>query len=485
MISGRSWFLRNIGRKSSKNYSQNNTHKENNNVMISNNFSSNFINKTKTNVIAFCLLSSFYASSSLANMGNIASTYGASARDIASAQGLSMFNSSAAGVYYNSAYLTQTKESGGGEINAGLLLSGGELRAVGNARSGSVISDAEKGALVVGIKTDLSKLTTFEKPIYLGVLVAIEDYGTTLLDFNSSTSETGQFLEYDNQPIFITIGGGIEIIDGFSTGLSGIVTLDADASMSAIFEDLAGTTKNESINITGEPQVSFIFSGLLELEKLLCSPETSNCFASGIELSGSYRESSQTDTKVDANVLIEGLGANEIAFTINTLDAYQPASITLGMLFNVGPSRVALSVEQQNWSNLTGKFANDSVRDQANIEFVDIVIPRIAAEFNIADDTQFITGLALRKSPLESTESPDINIFDNDRIIAGFGLSTQFELSKIIKNPLRLDLGYQYQKLDDRQFRIRNNSSSSSNNNEIVKTDGDLHIVSGSITLKF
>src|SRR5690554_3605168 len=61
----------------------------------------------------------------LASMGNTATTFGILPTDIASAQGLSLFNSQVSATYYNPAFLVRDPR---GELTAGLFHAEHELR---------------------------------------------------------------------------------------------------------------------------------------------------------------------------------------------------------------------------------------------------------------------------------------------------------------------------------------------------------------------
>lgn len=432
----------------------------------------------------FISISAFWVSTAFASMGNIASTYGISTLDISSSQGFSLFNPHAAVVYYNPSYLAEGEK---GEITAGLVFVNGELRARGSDRSGSLLSDAKKESAVIGITFDASQLTTLDKSIYIGAIVSLEKYGTSIVELDVATSESGQFLEYDTQPIFVTLGAGMEITKGFNAGLSAILTMDVAGKLDATFLDLSGQTKYESLSLGGEPQLSFVISGTWDLEKIFCPTNKSHCTFSGWSLAGSYRQASQTDIRVDANILIQQLTPEDspVEFSVTTLDAYQPASFTGGIQYQSNKIRYGLTLEQQQWSDLTSEFKSDTVRDQANIQFDDIIIPRIAAAYSLSPATRIVTGLAFRPTPLETTSSEDINLFDSDRIIYGLGVSTSWPSKGIFQYPLKLDLAYQYHRIDERDFVISNTKNSTENDGTLIKSDGDVHVLSGSLTLNF
>ncbi|HLV76998.1 MAG TPA: aromatic hydrocarbon degradation protein, partial [Marinobacter sp.] len=70
---------------------------------------------------------------------------------------------------------------------------------------------------------------------------------------------------------------------------------------------------------------------------------------------------------------------------------------------------------------------------------------------------------------------------DTDKIVVGLGVSATYDRTRWLAYPVRLDLGYQYQKLEERDFTLVDYSG----NETEVTADGDVHVFSGSITFKF
>ena len=147
----------------------------------------------------------------------------------------------------------------------------------------------------------------------------------------------------------------------------------------------------------------------------------------------------------------------------------------------------------QEWSSLEEELEGDTIKDQAveadgdaRLAFKDIVVPRIGGEFHL-DDTYMITGgVAFSESPLDSTGSLEVNYLDTDKWIVGVGLTAQYTSVPILAYPVRLDLAYQYQKLESREFDLYDRRSPSYpapyGSGEV---DGEVSVFTGSITLKF
>ncbi|WP_228276953.1 outer membrane protein transport protein [Marinobacter sp. JSM 1782161] len=415
-----------------------------------------------------------------ASMGNIGTTYGLFPADIASAQALSMFNSQVSATYYNPAYLAKDSR---GELTTGLLHAEPELRASSPARDGDILSDQESQHVLIGMKTNLSSLTRFDHPIYLGFIAGVEKYGKEMLAFESTTSEDGQFLEYGRQPLFLNIGGATTAWRGIDVGASFRITLHSTAELSTT-TDLAGNTEYESLSVNAEPSLRSILSTNIDWGETVC-PD-SDCWLDGWDTSFAYRSSSNTNTTVDARTVIPGLipESAPLVFSVLTYDSYQPSIYAVGVQYSTDSWRVGVTLEQQNWSDLEDEFENDTIKDQANAKFDDILIPRIGAEFKFAEHFGLTLGAAYQESALKSNSTQDVNYFDNDKYIFGIGLSAEYTRTRLFTYPIRFDIAYQHQMLEERDFET-DNTAAGARTGETVTTDGDVDVISGSVTFKF
>ena len=440
--------------------------------------------KTLKTVLATTTLAC--STASFASMGNIGTTYGIMPLDVASAQGLSLFNSQVSATYYNPAALTKDPR---GELATGILHAEHELKAASKGgpaapvRKGDVLQNTPSQHVLVGMKTNVGSLTTLGIPVYLGFIAGVEKYGKEMLAFESETSPEGQFLEYGRQPLFLNLGGAAQVWRGVSAGYAARITLHADASLQAR-SDLAGNTKYESLSVNAKPSIRSIFGVTMDLDETLC-PE-SNCWFSGVEAALAYRTSSNTQTSVSANMVIPGT-IPEPGLTVNvmTLDAYQPEILSVGLQYSREKYRVALTLEQQNWSELSREFKKDTLKDQANIKFDDILITRIGAQYFLNESLSLIGGISFEKSPLKSDTSLDVNYFDNDRVVVGLGLSTTFNHTGIMAYPVQLDLGYQRHMLKKRSFDLAHGRHNGGDVYETVSAEGSVDVLSASLTLKF
>ena len=435
------------------------------------------------------------AGNAFASMGNIGTTYGVLPTDVASAQALSMFNSNVSAVYYNPAYLAKDPR---GELTMGLLHAEHELRvnSLGGAdapiRRGDVLQDSPSQHTLIGMKSDLSNLTRFNHPLYLGVMIGIEKYGEEMLAFESETSREGQFFEYGRQPLFLSIGGATQLWRGIDVGASARITLQSDAELRA-YTNLAGETEYEKLNVSAKPEIRPTLSISMDLGETFCP--NGKCWYNGFETALAFRGYSNTNTTVDANTVIPGV-INEpgLSLAVTTLDSYQPNIYSAGVLYGTKRLRVGVSVEMQQWSDLADEFDRDTIKDQAVanadgvgiLEFQDIVIPRIGVEYQLSKNFALTTGVAYSESPLKSNASLNVNYLDTDKWIAGVGLTAKYKRTRFFSFPVRFDIAYQYQKLEPREFDLYDTRSSSyPEPYETVEADGDVNVITGAVTLKF
>ncbi len=432
--------------------------------------------------LAVAAASAGFSLNASASMGNIGTTYGVMPVDVATAQSLSMFNEHVSATYYNPSYLTSDER---GELTGGILHAEQELRSSRSDADGDIISDSPSQHVLIGMKTNLASLTRFDHPIYLGFIAGVEKYGKEMLAFSSETSETGQYLQYGKEPLFLNIGGATPLWRGISGGFSVRVTLEAAAQLDAV-STLGGETSRERLAVNAEPSLKSILGTTIKWGDTFC-PD-SDCFLDGWESAITYRTKSSASTSVDSNIIVtQTIPDPGLSLAVATIDSFQPETFAIGTQYKGDGWRIGGSIEQQNWSELEDEFAGDTIKDQENvsaanrIRFDDILVPRIGAEYQLSRHFAVRGGLAYEESPLKTTRNPELNYLDTDKIVAGLGISATYERTRVLAYPVRLDIGYQYQQLQDRDFTIVDYDG----NEQQATADGDVHVISGSITLKF
>lgn len=429
----------------------------------------------------------------LAGAGDAASTYGLGPVNAGSAQALSAFEPGAWAVYYNPAAMARSPE---GELSTVVQYGDQELRAksLGGSdpvtRENDVLSDTSSELVLLGIKTRIAGASESDssRPMYLGINVGVDEYTSNILPYQAKTAEEGQFLRYESQPLYLAFGGAVRnLVRGVDAGFSARLTLAARARLEAV-SDLAGNTDSEKLSLEGEPSLSPALGLNIRTSEFFCG--SASCMPFGLdELEAAlfWRNETDYEVGVDANVVIPGVVPEPgLDLALSTIDSYQPEVFGGGLLLPIGKFELVASVEQQKWSELESKFAGDTVRNQANLRFRDVVVPRLGARFQWTEQLRLFGGVAQEDSPLKSSRSQDVNYLDTDKIVLGLGGDYRLNSAPIIDAPLVLSLSYQYQKLDERNFELTSiNSPSDPAPYETVRADGEIQVISLSASVKF
>lgn len=433
------------------------------------------------------LLLGLTSGAAFAAMGNAPSTYGVLPHDVATAQSLSLFGTQVSSVYYNPASLAR---DGRGELTGGIFHADHTLRAesLGGAapaqRSGDVLDDTPSQQLLLGLKTDLSGLTTFRHPLYLGFMLGSERYAQEMLAFNAETSEFGQFLHYGRQPLFLSIGVGTTLWRGIDFGAALRLTLHSDATLYTE-TDLQGETRRERLDVTAEPVLRPILGLSVNMGETFCSVQ--DCWMDNLNFALGYRGYSNTRVRVDAEAEIPGTVTGPgLELAIRAIDSFQPEITSFGVMYEFGGrTRVGLSGEYQAWQRLSREFEGDTLRDQAQARFRDIVIPRLGVEHAVTEHFALRSGVAWERSALRATHTPDVNYLDNDKLVVGLGLSVTANRLPFMAHPVQMDFGYQFHHLKHREFDLVTSDPDDPVPLETVRAKGEVHVFTGSVTLRF
>ena len=374
-----------------------------------------------------------------------------------------------------------------GELTQAIMHAEQELRAERPNTDNDVLSNDPSQSILLGMKTNVASLLQSGHPIHLGFIAGVEEYGKEMLAFGAEASETGQYMRYGREPLFLSLGAGTRIWRGISIGAASRITLDATATLNATSLP-NGETEQEELSVEAEPNIRSILGLTLNWGDTFCAD--SSCLLNGFESALSFRNSSASSTSVQSNVIVDQLIPDPgLNLSVTTIDSYQPEIYAFGTQYKGDGWRAGFTIEQREWSGLEDELKADTVKDQEDssgsvarkAEFQDTVVPRIGAEMDLFGRFRLLGGLAYEESPLKSTRTPKLNYIDNDRIIAGLGLSATYKQTRFLRYPVRFDIGYQYQELQERDFTIEDVDG----NTQSVTADGEIHVISGSVTLKF
>ena len=421
-----------------------------------------------------------------AAMSHTALTWGVLPSDVASAQAFSIFSDQVSATWYNPASLTRGPE---GELTSGLFYGQPRFEVTSRGgtnaptRSGKVLDDTPSEQVLIGMKTDLSRLIKSDHPVYFGFMAGVERFGTEMMAFQSETSNTGQTFNYGRQPLFLNLGGGTNLWRGIDVGGAVRITLHADATMET-YSDLAGNTEREKLDVAAEPVMMPIVGFNIAMGETFCS--VTPCWMDNLDTALVYKGYAKAQTNVEANAVIPGtVPSPGLDLAIRTIDSFQPEIITIGAQYRWGDFRFGFTAEQQLWSRLDDQLKNDDVKEQANLRFKDIWIPRAAVAYQWRDNLSFTAGLAYEESPLKGERSEEVNYLDNDRIILGLGGTLEIATPPILAHPIRLDLGYQYHHFEKRDFTLSGTADNGNPYEERVTVEGEAHAISGSLTIQF
>ena len=248
--------------------------------------------------------------------------------------------------------------------------------------------------------------------------------------------------------------------------------------------NLGGETQYETLEVNAKPVIRPVLGVTLDWGKLICGK--GDCITNGLETAFAFRGHTEARTSVDSRITIPGtVPSPGIALLIDTVDSYQPDIYSAGVQYRFNDRlRAGVTVERQNWSDLMEVLEDDTVKDQADIHFKDITVPRVGVEWSALKNVSLTAGVAFRESPMESDRSLDVNYLDADKTIYGVGGSWTIEQPPVLAYPMRVDFGYQFHDIDQRKFDLTSDRAPV-NPYETIETGGEVHVFSGSVTLKF
>jgi long-chain fatty acid transport protein len=412
------------------------------------------------------------AGTAQASMGNLGSTFGLTPVDIASAQSFSLFNSQSSAAYYNPSALSATDQ---GEMYLGLLSATPDITA------GDKSFDEATQPLVAGMNINVTSLFNFSYPIYFGLIAGIENYGSEMMAFNSETSVDGQLANYGEKPLFVAASGSIQILPGFHVGAGAQVSLHANAAMGLETELDGSAAGNETVAVAAEPVITPIAGITLDFGRMFCGYDRT-CAGNGISFAAAYRGESYGQAIIVAGASIPDVVAN-LPINLTTYDAYQPDIISAGVKVKAGIFSIAVSAEQQNWSDLNDLMAGDTVKDQANVGFEDIIIPRAGVELNFNDSLKLMAGASYEESPLDPEKATvNVNYLSADKLVVGAGISYHHKGTGLTAYPWQVDLAYQLQILNPTDHIVSHEDSA---NDSTVELEGTVSVISLSFATKF
>lgn len=426
----------------------------------------------------------------MAGIGGVGNNFGLGPISTGTALAYSSQLNNPMSVYYNPASLASSNmtqimvfsDHGSNELRAHSLGGAAPVK-----REGNTLNDSSSEMLVIGMATPIIKNGQKTPSAVFGVNLGVDQYAKNFLPYSASTSEAGQFIRYESEPLYIGLAVAVpDVISGINFGMGTRLTLKATASLNAS-SDLGGNTDSEQLGMKASPNFSMNMGVNLDFDKLFCRStrcEKLDAYHAAIF----WRDKSSWDVAVDANLVVPGVIPKPgLDVILKTIDSFQPevlgGSLTVQTTANL---QAILSIEKQVWSGLTDEFKNDTVRNQANLQFEDTFVPRLGIRYQIYKDFSVYSGISKEKSPLRGRQSVDVNYFDADKMSYGLGLEHSSKNALGPNTSLILGAGIQYQKLKEREFDlIHIDSPTYPAPYETVKVDGEVTVVSASVSFLF
>ena len=413
-------------------------------------------------LIAVCILMA--ASAAEASLVFVPGNYGLSARSVALGNAMTAVGDDSASNFYNPSTLgARTNHA----IDLGYLYAAPAFN--GGVKGADVDLDFTKVNQVglIGLSLDLSGIFDFDHGLGLGINIAIDENLAGVLNFNEIRDERGQFARYGNSSIFVSFGLGVEIIPELYIGGGAFIGVKGKNGLVAQ-TDLAGSTKEEQINVEAEPMIAPIVG--------LYAP-----FHPMVTLGAVYRGKVVTSFD-DINAQTQALVSDSELTTLDLVmvfkDGYVPQQAALGV--SVRPiDELMLAVEGSwvNWSDFEDEVDDSVVRDEGGLHTRDIYIPRLGIEWTAYENLYIRFGYYWEDTPFSKPGLGNTAILDNEKHVGSFGVGYDVTQIPFLSQPLTIAATYFHQYLVPRTVESQDGTK--------YESSGNLNGVAGTITLRF
>ncbi|MGQ0508351.1 MAG: OmpP1/FadL family transporter [Myxococcaceae bacterium] len=408
------------------------------------------------------------SSASFGSLLNPLDPYGVHSRDMGTARARSPFSPCFAATLSNPSALAQSAPS---EVTLGYLYARPTL-----SMDGQGVASATNNMPLVGLRLNLSSMTSLNRDIGFGMAIGLDDNLRGLLTLSDGPSNTGQFVREGRRQLMLGAGLGVEIIPKLRVGAGVLLAIAATAQLN-LQTTLNGQTSNESMNMEVGPRFSPVLGAVI-------GPWDTEAVR-GISFALSYRTASWQGVRVDANAQAQlgGSPLTTLPLQLTFVDAYRPEDFTLGFQFVVGRVTANVALDYARWSQLGRVLdAEDTVRGNLGISFSDILSPRLGAEVAIPYNLAARAGYAFEASPLRDAPPNTLNLVDNSRHIISVGLGYTLPANtSLLRQPLSIDAAYQLHALASRSVTLQ----AADGNQLATRSGGVVHAANLSLTLRF
>ncbi|MCB1155222.1 outer membrane protein transport protein, partial [bacterium] len=212
-------------------------------------------------LIVACAVSALGIVPAAASQLATANDYGLTARGIALGNAITAVEDDASLIFHNPAAMAKMDT---GQINAGYLftdpnLSGGPKGDLKDFGEGNNI-------VLTNMIINLRDFFRSKRPFNIGLSIALDDDGKSLIEFIDAEDEDGHFYRYGRTSSTMVTSAGLGITDWLYLGGGVYILLRGDTDFQ-VTTDLAGNTSNEGMALTATLAYSPIISAYLDFEK--------------------------------------------------------------------------------------------------------------------------------------------------------------------------------------------------------------------------
>jgi long-chain fatty acid transport protein len=398
---------------------------------------------------------------------NVADTYGLSPKGMGMGNAMTAHVNDWTSVFYNIAGLGRTRHflegASRSELYVGYLITMPQTgldipQRYSETRTYATNADKDLGfgSFILGTALDLNSICQMPHIISssrFGLALSIGD-DLTIAKVRDIEPQTHNYLRFgkEAQQMLLITGVGMGFSDdSFGIGLGIKSTFGGN-----------GVLLLEDVNVGTDPQTPRVQSNMdLELQKpswvagLYIDFRKLNTPLNRLSLGLAYKQKSFFKLAPLNTLSVVEVGGIPLNLNLSVFDYYQPTSFTAGFSYILSDRcKFAMDIEYQTWSDY--KVSNNQSVNYGGIlpDLYDILIPKIGLEYKANPKTNVYLGYYYQPSFIpDDAVDGEVNWLENDKHVASIGISRDTGKWAVLKKPMVLHAGYQFQYLVDREVK--------------------------------
>ena len=340
----------------------------------------------------------------------VPTTYGLSAKSVGLGNAMTAVGDDYSTTFFNPAALGSLSAN---QLDLGYIYAAPQLSGGPKGNADAVDFDTANKLVLVGFTMNLSSLFKNGHGLGLGFDIAMDNNTQSFMAFEESRNDNGQFMRYGLTSVTMTTGLGVEIIPQLYIGAGGFVMVKGENKLIAE-TDMAGNTKEEQIQVSAEPAIAPIASIFAPVHPM-------------VKLGLTYRGKgvAQFDN-IDAatKALVSESPLTDLNLVMAFKDTYVPQQAALGIsVMPIKPLMIALDVTWANWGDYDDEMKDgDVVKDSAEFETKDLIIPRLGIEYAALEILQLRFGYYFEDTPFVDPGIGNTVVLDNAKHAVSIGL---------------------------------------------------------------